>query len=129
MESVRIASAAGSLRSRISSRSAGGTAPPGEADSRRTTSSSPGGALCEEECGAREVTHHASAIDASRPRVRGLPGTWELVPRVCGSARVAVVAVVTLASAWAAGFGYLAVMRHLAGGSHAEDLGFTDQVI
>jgi hypothetical protein len=26
-------------------------------------------------------------------------------------------------------FGYLAVMRHLAGGSSAEDLGFTDQVI
>jgi uncharacterized membrane protein len=49
---------------------------------------------------------------------------------VCGSARVAVVAaVVILASAWAVGFGYLAVVRHLAGGSHAEDLGFTDQVI
>ncbi|MBV9323379.1 MAG: DUF2079 domain-containing protein [Chloroflexi bacterium] len=30
---------------------------------------------------------------------------------------------------WAAGFGYLAVLRHLAFGSHAEDLGFTDQVI
>jgi uncharacterized membrane protein len=30
---------------------------------------------------------------------------------------------------WAALFGWLAVTRHLAGGSHAEDLGFTDQVI
>jgi uncharacterized membrane protein len=30
---------------------------------------------------------------------------------------------------WATGFGYLAVLRHLALGSHAEDLGFTDQVI
>jgi uncharacterized membrane protein len=34
-----------------------------------------------------------------------------------------------LAAAWAIGFGYLAVLRHLALGSHAEDLGFTDQVI
>jgi uncharacterized membrane protein len=33
------------------------------------------------------------------------------------------------ATAWAVGFGYLAVVRHLAGGSHAEDLGFTDQVV
>jgi len=39
------------------------------------------------------------------------------------------VAVVVMATAWALGFGYLAVVRHLAGGSHAEDLGFTDQVI
>jgi uncharacterized membrane protein len=34
-----------------------------------------------------------------------------------------------MASAWAAGFAYLAVVRHLALGSNAEDLGFTDQVI
>ena len=34
-----------------------------------------------------------------------------------------------LALAWAAEFGWLAVQRHLAGGSHAEDLGFTDQVL
>ena len=33
------------------------------------------------------------------------------------------------ATVWAGGFGYLAVVRHLAGGSHAEDLGFTDQVL
>src|SRR5579871_1952351 len=38
-------------------------------------------------------------------------------------------AVVAMSSAWAIGFGYLAVVRHLALGSHAEDLGFTDQVI
>jgi uncharacterized membrane protein len=34
-----------------------------------------------------------------------------------------------MASVWAAGFSYLAVVRYLAGGSHAEDLGFTDQVL
>ncbi|MBV9581039.1 MAG: DUF2079 domain-containing protein [Chloroflexi bacterium] len=34
-----------------------------------------------------------------------------------------------LATVWAAGMGYLAVVRHLALGSHAEDLGFTDQVV
>jgi uncharacterized membrane protein len=34
-----------------------------------------------------------------------------------------------MAAGWAAGFSYLAVARHLAGGSHAEDLGFTDQVL
>jgi uncharacterized membrane protein len=45
------------------------------------------------------------------------------------AARAAEIGVVTLATAWAAGFGYLAVARHLALGSHAEDLGFTDQVI
>jgi uncharacterized membrane protein len=37
--------------------------------------------------------------------------------------------VAAAACAWAVGFGYLAVVRHLALGSHAEDLGFTDQVI
>jgi uncharacterized membrane protein len=31
--------------------------------------------------------------------------------------------------AWAALFAWLAATRHLAGGSHAEDLGFTDQVL
>jgi uncharacterized membrane protein len=34
-----------------------------------------------------------------------------------------------LALVWAALFAWLAVIRHLSGGSHAEDLGFTDQVI
>lgn len=34
-----------------------------------------------------------------------------------------------LALAWACAFGYLSVVRHLALGSHAEDLGFTDQVL
>jgi uncharacterized membrane protein len=38
-------------------------------------------------------------------------------------------ATAALAAFWAAGFGYLAVLRNLAGGSHAEDLGFTDQVL
>jgi uncharacterized membrane protein len=36
---------------------------------------------------------------------------------------------VAMAAIWAVGFGFLAVQRHLAGGSHAEDLGFTDQVL
>jgi uncharacterized membrane protein len=39
------------------------------------------------------------------------------------------VVVVTMAIGWAGLFGWLAVVRHLAGGSHAEDLGFTDQVL
>jgi uncharacterized membrane protein len=39
------------------------------------------------------------------------------------------IAAAALAVGWACGFGYLAVTRHLAFGSHAEDLGFTDQVI
>jgi uncharacterized membrane protein len=30
---------------------------------------------------------------------------------------------------WIVTFGWLAIARHLAGGSHAEDLGFTDQVV
>ncbi|MGI9145527.1 MAG: DUF2079 domain-containing protein, partial [Chloroflexota bacterium] len=34
-----------------------------------------------------------------------------------------------LGASWAALFGWLAIQRHLAGGSHAEDLGFTDQVL
>ena len=34
-----------------------------------------------------------------------------------------------MAVMWAATFAYLSVVRHLAGGSHAEDLGFTDQVL
>jgi len=34
-----------------------------------------------------------------------------------------------MAVAWAGLFGYLSVVRHFALGSHAEDLGFTDQVI
>jgi uncharacterized membrane protein len=42
---------------------------------------------------------------------------------------VATAGVLAAASLWAALFGYLAVERHLAGGSHAEDLGFTDQVL
>ncbi len=36
---------------------------------------------------------------------------------------------VGLAILWATEFGWLAVERHLAGGSHAEDLGFADQVV
>jgi uncharacterized membrane protein len=44
-------------------------------------------------------------------------------------ASVPLVLCATAAGVWAAGFGYLAVLRHLAGGSHAEDLGFTDQVL
>src|SRR5439155_2067563 len=50
--------------------------------------------------------------------------------RGVGSARVAApIAVALMAGAWGAGFAWLALVRHLAGGSHAEDLGFTDQVL
>ena len=38
-------------------------------------------------------------------------------------------AVVSLAAGWAGEFGWLALQRHFAGGSHAEDLGFTEQVL
>jgi uncharacterized membrane protein len=44
-------------------------------------------------------------------------------------ARGAAVVVTGAAALWAGGFAYLAIERHLAGGSHAEDLGFTDQVL
>src|SRR5690349_14604108 len=37
--------------------------------------------------------------------------------------------VAVLAVAWAGVFSQLALARHASGGSHAEDLGFTDQVI
>jgi len=39
------------------------------------------------------------------------------------------VIVLVLAAGWAAEFAWLALQRHFAGGSHAEDLGFTDQVL
>ena len=42
---------------------------------------------------------------------------------------MAVGATAVLAALYAITFGWLAVFRHLAGGSHAEDLGFTDQVL
>jgi hypothetical protein len=41
----------------------------------------------------------------------------------------AVLIVGGLAAAWGAAFAWLAVRRYLAGGAHAEDLGFTDQVL
>ncbi len=34
-----------------------------------------------------------------------------------------------MATGWAGEFAWLALLRHFAGGSHAEDLGFTDQVL
>ncbi len=40
-----------------------------------------------------------------------------------------VVATGVLSGLWAATFTYLSVVRHLAGGTHAEDLGFTEQVL
>ncbi|HEV7666819.1 MAG TPA: DUF2079 domain-containing protein [Chloroflexota bacterium] len=43
--------------------------------------------------------------------------------------RAALAAAVALAGGWAALFSWLAVQRFLAGGAHAEDLGFTDQVL
>ena len=46
-----------------------------------------------------------------------------------GLPSVATLLVLGAASAWSLLFAWLAIVRHLAGGSHAEDLGFTDQVI
>ena len=47
-----------------------------------------------------------------------------------GAARaIALAGLIAATTAYAAGFAWLAVQRHVAGGSHAEDLGFTDQVI
>ena len=68
----------------------------------------------------------ATARAAQRPR-------WPTCARTNSSAQAhrarAGSSSLALAIAWAAEFGWLAVQRHLAGGSHAEDLGFTDQVL
>lgn len=45
------------------------------------------------------------------------------------AARRAAMIVTVMAGGWGGGFGWLALQRHLAGGSHAEDLGFTEQVL
>ncbi|HET6318198.1 MAG TPA: DUF2079 domain-containing protein, partial [Chloroflexota bacterium] len=54
------------------------------------------------------------------------PATFAL-PRL--RVHAATLAVGAAIVAWIGVFGYLSVARHLAGGSHAEDLGFTDQVL
>ncbi|HEY0582240.1 MAG TPA: DUF2079 domain-containing protein, partial [Chloroflexota bacterium] len=43
--------------------------------------------------------------------------------------RLALAAVLGMTGLWGLGFGWLAVQRFAAGGAHAEDLGFTDQVM
>src|SRR5262245_53690116 len=63
---------------------------------------------------------------AGGPRRVVQPGSLATSPRLEG---VAVVVTLAMAGVWAMCFSYLAVVRHLAGGSHAEDLGFTDQVL
>jgi uncharacterized membrane protein len=62
-----------------------------------------------------------TAHDSAAP---GVEQVWTR-PRVDGL----VLGVGLLATGWAVLFAWLAVTRHLSGGSHAEDLGFTDQVI
>ena len=53
----------------------------------------------------------------------------QAVPRARAVPVAAWVVVIASAVVWAGGFAFLAIQRHLAGGSHAEDLGFTDQVL
>jgi uncharacterized membrane protein len=62
-----------------------------------------------------------TAHDSAAP---GVEQAWTR-PRV----DLPVLGIGLLAAAWAVQFAWLAVTRHLSGGSHAEDLGFTDQVI
>lgn len=71
------------------------------------------------------------AVAHARPAVR-LPAQLTLQRgRALGTLRTHAweLAVGALSVGWAGLFGWLAVVRHLAGGSHAEDLGFTDQVL
>src|SRR5690348_7479769 len=73
----------------------------------------------------------------ARPEIPALPRATVLIAtaRVVSQLRsrlesLALDAIVgAMAIAWAGVFGYLSVVRHLALGSHAEDLGFTDQVL
>ena len=69
---------------------------------------------------AREDESRWAAHEALSAAARALPMVRALA---------APVVVTAMAAGWAGGFGYLAMQRHLAGGSHAEDLGFTDQVL
>jgi uncharacterized membrane protein len=62
---------------------------------------------------------------ASAGRLAGLIATAKTRTRE-GTSVAAVAAMVVL---WAATFTWLSVIRHLAGGTHAEDLGFHDQVL
>jgi uncharacterized membrane protein len=66
---------------------------------------------------------------ATWPPTRGASHPWRNLVKVCCSTRAPRWATLVMATVWAIGLGYLSVVRHLAGGSHAEDLGFTDQVI
>jgi uncharacterized membrane protein len=65
-----------------------------------------------------------ATITAHDSAARGVEQAWTR-PRV----DLPVLGVGLLAAGWAVLFAWLAVTRHLSGGSHAEDLGFTDQVI
>ena len=66
------------------------------------------------------LTREERARWAGLERARAASGARALAaPMVVGA----------MAAGWAGAFAYLAIQRHLAGGSHAEDLGFTDQVL
>ncbi len=90
--------------------------PLGLALERRSDSPAAGGGR---DSGATSDVSAAAAVS-----VRRLVAPTRVLPRT-----VALLAVAVMAAAWAGGFSFLAVQRHLAGGSHAEDLGFTDQIL
>jgi len=72
--------------------------------------------------GLEPVVHPQASATASLPRLAALPA---LRLRVSPAALV----VAASTASWIGIFAWLAAVRHLAGGSHAEDLGFTDQVV
>ena len=67
-------------------------------------------------------------IDAP-PDPDPIPREAPIRHRVRSSLDAGALLVLGASCAWAVVFGWLALTRHLAGGTHAEDLGFTDQVI
>ncbi len=72
-----------------------------------------------------------SSVDIARPgaALAHLPALPQLRVKLRGRASVATIVLAAATLMWLGVFGYLAVARHLAGGTHAEDLGFTDQVL
>jgi uncharacterized membrane protein len=67
----------------------------------------------------------ASLLDRAAPAAASVV----VAPRERSWALAAETTPIAMAAGWAVTFGYLSLVRHLSGGSHAEDLGFTDQVL
>ena len=74
--------------------------------------------------GLEFVGSPAAAGALARPRLQLSSAALALL-RTHAAAFATAAAIAT----WVILFSYLSIARHLAGGSHAEDLGFTDQVI